>query len=110
LDGVRQVFDHQAATETSPYCQDSLKDPTTTMVSSLVGCSVEMKRAWIELDTIKRKIAVMESRVRQVDECLTVYHATIDKRLSDLTGRESDQINTCRSAEMYPPTTDSLRR
>jgi len=48
-----------------------------------------------------------ESRagLEHVDECLKVYTATIDKKVSDQAQREVDQIEMCKSSELYPPRT-----
>lgn len=35
--------------------------------------------------------------------CAQIYKATIDKRLADLTMRETQQVNACRSQRLYPP-------
>jgi hypothetical protein len=48
------------------------------------------------IQTSKRQLDV-------VDSCLKTYQDTIDKKQSDLTTRELDQISECRSLKSYPP-------
>jgi hypothetical protein len=45
----------------------------------------------------------LEIRLVHVDSCVATYHKTIDKKGSDLTVRESEQVKTCQSLDLYPP-------
>jgi hypothetical protein len=45
----------------------------------------------------------LRNRLKQVDPCLAVYHATIDKKASDLTVRQSELITGCKGLGLYPP-------
>jgi hypothetical protein len=46
---------------------------------------------------------VLQEAVQYVDSCVTVYHKTIDKKSSDLTVREIEQVKTCQALDLYPP-------
>ena len=48
-------------------------------------------------------IRVKKLRLDHVDDCLRTYKDTVDKKMSDLTTRESDIIKGCRDLDMYPP-------
>ena len=54
-------------------------------------------------DQIKDGLPTLESRIRHADDCVAVYQKTIDKKVSDLTTRESEQIKACQSEDLYPP-------
>ena len=45
----------------------------------------------------------LKRRIDATDPCLKLYHETIDKKIADLTTRESDQIQACKALDMYPP-------
>lgn len=47
--------------------------------------------------------SLWEKRLQHTDECLAVFHETIDKKTADLTVRETDAINGCKALELYPP-------
>ena len=47
----------------------------------------------------KRKL-----QLEHVDECVGIYGATVDKKMSDLTVRETEQVKACQSLDLYPPT------
>jgi hypothetical protein len=46
---------------------------------------------------------LLVTQLEHVDSCVTIYHKTIDKRASDLTVRESEQVKACQSLDLYPP-------
>lgn len=48
------------------------------------------------VQNLKRKMDV-------TDPCLKLYHETIDKKIGELTTRESDQIQACKAFDLYPP-------
>ena len=43
------------------------------------------------------------TRMAHMDECAAVYRATIDKKTSDLTMRESQLVKACQAIDLYPP-------
>jgi hypothetical protein len=45
----------------------------------------------------------LKERLELVDPCLRLYRTTIDKKVSNLTTRETEQIAACRSLDFYPP-------
>jgi hypothetical protein len=49
------------------------------------------------------KLKDLRTLLEHVDPCVTLYHATIDKKASDLTVRESELIAGCRGLDLYPP-------
>jgi hypothetical protein len=52
----------------------------------------------------KRKL-----QLEHVDECVGIYGATVDKKMSDLTVRETEQVKACKSLDVYPPTKEKAR-
>lgn len=54
-------------------------------------------------DTVVKDLPTLQARVLHADDCLVVYTGTIDKKVADLTTRESDQIKACKSIDLYPP-------
>jgi hypothetical protein len=56
-----------------------------------------------QLDIAANHIDVLKARVEHADNCVTTYHQTIDKKTSDLTTRETQQIAACQSINLYPP-------
>ena len=60
------------------------------------------------LDNEKRRLTgtelpILKLRMEYADQCLAIYTTTIDKKASDLTTRETEQLQACRSANLYPP-------
>lgn len=43
-------------------------------------------------------------RAKIRDACALIYSKTVDKKISDLTVRETQQVQACQTAGMYPPT------
>jgi len=43
-------------------------------------------------------------RTRLRNKCAQIYDKTADKKISDLTVRESQQVQACQAAGLYPPT------
>jgi hypothetical protein len=62
-----------------------------------------MRRVQSESNSVQTLFRLLEFRLKHADDCVAVYQTTIDKKLSDVTNRESDQIKTCKSANLYPP-------
>ena len=42
-------------------------------------------------------------QMKYADACLAVYKATVDKKKSDLTTRDTKAIEACQGIELYPP-------
>lgn len=49
------------------------------------------------------ELPMLKLRMDEADRCLAIFTATIDKKTSDLTTRETEQLQACRSANLYPP-------
>jgi hypothetical protein len=49
------------------------------------------------------ELSVLTTKLRYVDTCASVYRKTIDKKAGDMTLRDSEQVNECRSLDLYPP-------
>jgi hypothetical protein len=49
------------------------------------------------------ELEVLGLRLKHVDDCTSVYHNTIDLKVSDLTGRQTESVKACRSLGLYPP-------
>ena len=45
----------------------------------------------------------LNRKVDATDPCLKLYHDTIDKKIVDLTTRESEQVQACKALDLYPP-------
>ena len=58
-----------------------------------------------QLATIKTgpAVAQLAMQLKHVDECVTVYHATIDRKQSDITVREGELVKACQGMNFYPP-------
>jgi hypothetical protein len=46
---------------------------------------------------------VLKTRLEYADQCAKVYRTTSNKKVSDVTVNESEQIKECRSSDLYPP-------
>lgn len=55
-----------------------------------------------DLALIEKNI-LLEAALEEVDGCARLYRGTIDKKVSDLTTRETDRIKGCKAADLYPP-------
>jgi hypothetical protein len=84
------------------YCTPMLK-----RAENYAGCSLNAmkeREAYRNLvDEYDSAIKTLTARLEHADTCIAVYSATIDKRVSDLTTRQSDQVNMCKSLDQYPP-------
>ena len=71
------------------------------------GCSLPVLRQRMAIANIVEeahsKIETLTAQIEHADNCTAVYRATIDKKVSDLTTRQSDQVNMCKSLDQYPP-------
>lgn len=69
------------------------------------GREAEQKR--IDAELAKRRLQLEEVKRQQVIAarklCGAVYRATADRRISDLTVKEEQQVRACQSLSMYPP-------
>jgi ketopantoate reductase len=45
---------------------------------------------------------LIAAQLERVDECRKVYRSTIDKKMSDLTVRESTAVKACQALGLYP--------
>ena len=55
-----------------------------------------------ELDRLNMELTTLEAQLKHVDDCTKAYQTTIDKKVSDLTTRESDTIKACKALDLYP--------
>ena len=72
------------------------------VAAELVELTAESKKVKAAQDAAKanaERRAKAELRAR----CAAVYEATIDKKMSDLTVREEEQVRACRTLGLYPP-------
>jgi hypothetical protein len=56
----------------------------------------QMAKSEDELDLLKLRLGL-------ADDCLKVYQRTIDKKVSDQTTRDVEQIKACQTLNLYPP-------
>jgi hypothetical protein len=104
----RTKYDEQM--KDNPGCSvrpELIKHPVTfsSAANYMFKCFYESKMARYEMDKTEEFLAVTVSRLDHVDDCLKTYHNTIDKKVSDQTTREVDQIKACREEHLYPPQT-----
>jgi hypothetical protein len=59
-----------------------------------------------ELGPIRELVDRLSAQLKNVDDCAKLYPATIDKKVSDLTTRETDAIKMCKALDLYPPPKD----
>lgn len=55
------------------------------------------------LQKAESEIETLQARLEHADACAAVYRTTIDKRASDLTVRQADQVRMCKDLDQYPP-------
>jgi hypothetical protein len=60
---------------------------------------------WPWIEAVEPRITLLRVRMNTADRCARVYRDTIDKKQSDLTTREADEIRACQSLDLYPPPT-----
>jgi hypothetical protein len=97
---------HEGNDEPAAYCVVivSGKDTgaegwVTTELVELTPESKKIKAAQDAARAEEQKRARAELRAR----CAEVHKGTIDKRVSDLTVREEEQVRACRTLGLYPP-------
>ena len=55
------------------------------------------------LPGISQLLELLKNRLDHTDECVDTYRNTIDKKASDLTIRQADLVQSCKSVGLYPP-------
>lgn len=68
-----------------------------------VGCRYETRKYRYVMESMAEELELYEARLAQVDECKSIYDATIDKKMSDQTMREAETVKRCQSMGQYPP-------
>jgi hypothetical protein len=98
--------------------QNKAQDVLVKLLVGCEGCSRDERRgAQLEAaikvlesvtvsGSLYEKLKDLRMLLGRVDPCVTLYHATIDKKASDLTVRESELIAGCRGLDLYPPSKD----
>src|ERR1700733_7243004 len=81
-----------------PATVSSVKD-------NMVGCGYDAIRARYIMEKLGEDFPQFAIQLEHVDDCLKTYHDTIDKKVSDQTTREVENIKLCQSAHLYPPPT-----
>ncbi|HTB13623.1 MAG TPA: hypothetical protein VK752_18730 [Bryobacteraceae bacterium] len=64
----------------------------------------DRKAEWVARE--RQAFDLLFTLLTSADKCATVYRQTIDKKASDLTVRETQQIDACRTLRLYPPPTE----
>ena len=68
-------------------------------------------RQQLLIDVLKADIETLNqmqpllANIKHADDCVRIYRTTIDKKVSELTGRDTEDIQMCKSGEQYPPQT-----
>jgi hypothetical protein len=100
-------FDIAAASKKILVSEEGLKEGMESTCEDLKPEECH-DRAEALLQATKARIEAIDTskmleNLGRVDPCLAVYKSTIDKKISDLTTRESDQIKACKALDLYPP-------
>jgi hypothetical protein len=45
----------------------------------------------------------LKQQMDHADECAALYRSTIDKKVSDMTTRKTDNVKACKAMDLYPP-------
>jgi hypothetical protein len=64
----------------------------------------DRKAAWAARE--RQVFDLLLTQLTNADKCGTLYRQTIDKKTSDLTVRETQLIDACRTLRLYPPPTE----
>lgn len=102
-------YNHKLSADSNPNgCSvfpEMIRHPVTvdSVDNYMVGCTYETKKARYVMDKVGEAFGEADTRLRDVDKCLTTYRATIDKKIADQTTRESEQIKVCQAEALYPP-------
>jgi hypothetical protein len=116
--GVLTGSAKQSGAETPlAYCimvvSEKGKDDEGWVSKELVELTPESRKIKTQHDAVEKRIKAerdaaeaeqqkrMKAKLREA--CGSVYKNTIDKKINDLTVRESDEIKTCRALGLYPP-------
>jgi len=81
-------------------------DQAAEVYKSLTGNPARACVALGKLDDEKARkdeYELLDRKLEHVDSCVLVYRTTINKKLSDLTVKETEQIGDCRLLALYPP-------
>ena len=83
-----------------------VRHPVTvsSVMEHMIGCRMETVKARYVMEMLGEEVTKATFNFEHVDECLTTYKGTIDKKASDQTTREIESIKFCQSARLYPPT------
>jgi hypothetical protein len=86
---------------------DKYCTPMQKMQKNYAGCSRPVLSQQIAIADIvleaDSKIETLTAQLEHADTCTVVYRATIDKKVSDLTTRQSEQVTMCKNLNQYPP-------
>jgi TonB family protein len=63
----------------------------------------EMRRLGDEHHAVVSQLDGLTFRMEHADDCLKIFNETIDKKMSDMTTRDTEGAQMCRSANLYPP-------
>lgn len=62
-----------------------------------------LKRIFADSDEINAQTDLLQERLEHADACAAIYRATIDRKASNLTVRQSSQVAACNALDEYPP-------
>ena len=115
FESAKQEFDesqkeYNQLMEQNPRCKafpELIRNPVTTnsLDAYMFGCNYETRKARYIMDKISEVLVQFETQLKHVDDCLTVYRITIDKKFSDQTKREVEQIKMCQTNSLFPSQT-----
>ena len=106
--------------------QSAILKANTSRIDQVLGASKEVKKARSKeerksIDIEMRRLMVdmpkqielakklglellrAGDQLHSVDKCLALFTSTIDKKVGDLSVRDSDEILVCRKLGLYPP-------
>jgi hypothetical protein len=69
----------------------------------MFDCRYEVKRARYVMEKLGEDLEQYAFRLDNSDGCVKTYQDTIDKKLSDQTTREVQNIKLCQASQLYPP-------
>jgi hypothetical protein len=111
LDGPRSCT-VELASATLVYLEDAERETVLDREPPRVNLIPKLKAIQLKRDTEAYRIekaysdrvaAAALERKKMRDSCASLYRATIDKKLGDLTVREQESIRDCRAMGMYSP-------
>ena len=91
--------EHKYARERFEEADRRIKELSTLMNQGKVSI------AYVDRTSPKllNEMGVWEKRMHGADTCKATYDATVDRKISDLTVRESTNVDFCKSIGSYPP-------